>query len=274
MLSTSLYVGGFLVVALWEMIMPRREWTVPTLRRWSNNFALFITSASATYLFIPVLTVGFSQIVSAKGWGLFNVLGYDGVWVVVTGIIILDFIQYLEHRMVHQVPILWRLHRIHHADFDYDVTTGFRFHPVEGIFSICWRMGMVALFGIPVAAVMLAELLLISTNYFVHGNARLPLGLDRVLRKVIVTPDLHRVHHSIDKQEANSNYGSIFSFWDRLLGTYVAQPAAGHENMVIGQHGFRDPKHMNLHWMLINPVLKADADAARHTAQQVGVQVK
>lgn len=254
-LATVTYVLGFLVVSLWEIFAPRREWSVPTISRWINNFALFVSSSLAIYLFIPVLTVGFSYIVTSEGWGLFNALRFNGVWAVIVGIIILDFVQYLEHRLVHRIPVLWRLHRAHHTDFDYDVTTGFRFHPFEGLFATAWRMAMIALFGISTLSVMLSELLLIITNYFVHANARLPLALDCVLRKVLVTPDLHRVHHSIDKQENNSNFGSLFSFWDRILGTYIAQPAAGHENMVIGLNEFRDLKHVRLHWILINPFL-------------------
>ncbi|WP_428609540.1 sterol desaturase family protein [Sedimenticola sp.] len=276
LLASVTYVSGFLAVAFWEMAAPRREWSVSTLRRWTNNFAVFITSAAATYLLIPALTVGFSQMVFTRSWGVFNVLGHDGLWVVVAGVIIMDFAQYIEHRMMHQIPILWRLHRMHHADMDYDVTTGFRFHPLEGILATGWRMVIIATFGVPIVSVMLAELLLIAMNYFVHGNARVPLDLDRLLRRVIVTPDLHRVHHSIEKIEANANFGSVFSFWDRALGTYVAQPAAGHKNMVIGLEGFQEHKHMNLPWMLANPFLTPATVAITNPeqAQQVNMETK
>lgn len=277
LLASITYVSGFLAVAFWEMAAPRREWSISTLRRWTNNFAIFITSSAATYLLVPALTVGFAHTVSTQGWGMFNAIGNGGPWIIIAGILILDFAQYLEHRLMHQVPLLWRLHRMHHADLDYDVTTGFRFHPLEGVLATCWRMGIIAAFGLPVVSVMIAELLLIAMNYFVHGNACVSLNLDRILRKLIVTPDLHRVHHSIEKTEANANFGSIFSFWDRALGSYIAQPAAGHKNMVIGLAGFQNPKHINLPWMLVNPFLSPDSDVTTDTERtppRVNVELK
>lgn len=268
-LATALYVSGFLAVSLWELAAPRRAWTVSTLRRWSSNFGVFVVGAGLTWLLIPVLSVGFAQRVAENGWGLFHVLGLGGAWTILAGILILDLAQYVEHWLVHRVPILWRLHRMHHADLDYDVITGFRFHPFEGLFAVAWRMGVIAAFGIPVVAVMLAELLLIAINYFVHGNVRLPVAWDAVLRRLIVTPDLHRVHHSIERRESNANFGSLFSFWDRLFGTCVEQPAAGHRDMVTGLQAFRDPRHMDLHWMLANPFLTADPAAPARAPHSV-----
>ncbi len=259
-LVTTAYVGGFFVVAMWELFYPRRQWSVSTVMRWTNNFGLFLVSAAFAYLVLPVLIIGFSYIVHERNWGLFNILGVEGIWVIVTGILILDFAQYLEHRTVHRFSLLWRVHRMHHADFDYDLTTGLRFHPLEGLFATLWRMTTIALFGIPIIAVLVAELLLITTNYFVHANARLPLSLDRMLRRVIITPDLHRVHHSIERNETDSNFGSVLSIWDRMLDTYVSQPRAGHKEMVIGLDGFRERKHMLLPWMLANPFIRRDAE--------------
>lgn len=260
-LMTTAYVGGFFIVAMWELFLPRRRWSVSTTWRWTNNFGVFVVSSGFAHLALPVLIIGLALIVEEHNWGLFNVLGAEGLWITAAGILILDLAQYLEHRTVHRFSLLWRVHRMHHADFDYDLTTGLRFHPFEGLFATLWRMLTVAIFGIPVVAVIIAELLLVTTNYFVHANARLPLSLDRILRRVIITPDMHRVHHSIARNETNSNFGSIFSIWDRLFGTYVAQPRAGHERMHIGLAGFRHRKHMLLPWMLANPFIRHDAAA-------------
>ena len=257
---TTAYVGGFFIVAMWELFFPRRKWSVSTVLRWTNNFGIFLVSAAFTYLILPILTVGFAYVVNERNWGFFNILDLEGVLTIATGILILDFAQYLEHRTVHRFSLLWRVHRMHHADFDYDLTTGLRFHPFEGLFATLWRMTTIALFGIPVIAVLVAELLLIITNYFVHANARLPIPMDRILRRVIVTPDLHRVHHSIERIETDSNFGSVLSIWDRIFGTYVGQPRAGHNAMVIGLDGFRDRKHMLLPWMLANPLVDRDSE--------------
>jgi len=257
---TAAYVGGFFVVAMWELFYPRRQWSVSTVLRWTNNFGVFLVSAALAYLILPVLVLAFAYTIREWKWGLFNILDVEGVWVVVIGVLILDFAQYLQHRTVHRFSLLWRIHRMHHADFDYDLTTGFRFHPFEGLFATFWRMATIALFGIPIIAVLVAELLLITTNYFVHANARLPLSLDRMLRRLIVTPDLHRVHHSIERNETDSNFGSVLSIWDRMLGTYIAQPCAGHTKMIIGLDGFRHRKHMLLPWMLANPFIRRDEE--------------
>jgi sterol desaturase/sphingolipid hydroxylase (fatty acid hydroxylase superfamily) len=171
-----------------------------------------------------------------------NHLGIDGVWAIVIAIVILDMAIYLQHVMVHAVPLLWRLHRVHHADLDYDVTTGARFHPIEIVLSMLIKFAVILLLGPPVVAVILFEVILNGMAMFNHGNIRLPLPLDRVLRMLLVTPDMHRVHHSVEDDEANSNFGFNLSIWDRLFGTYIAQPRAGHEGMTIGIHKYRDMK--------------------------------
>jgi sterol desaturase/sphingolipid hydroxylase (fatty acid hydroxylase superfamily) len=166
----------------------------------------------------------------------------------------MDFIIYLQHVLVHAVPLLWRLHRMHHADLDYDVTTGARFHPIEIILSMLIKFATIVVLGPPVVAVVIFEILLNATAMFNHGNVRLPLGLDRVLRLILVTPDMHRVHHSVEDDEANCNFGFSLPWWDRLFGTYRDQPRGGHEGMTIGIHKFRTPKEASwLPGMLLLP---------------------
>ena len=190
----------------------------------------------------------------ANGWGLLNHFQVP-FWIAVPiGVIAMDFVIWLQHVMVHAVPALWRLHRVHHADLDYDVTTGARFHPIEIALSMLIKFATITVLGPPVLAVVIFEVLLNATAMFNHGNIRLPVALDRVLRWVVVTPDMHRVHHSVEDDETNSNFGFNLPWWDRLFGTYRAQPRAGHELMTIGIHGHRDPHEVaRLPGMLMLP---------------------
>jgi sterol desaturase/sphingolipid hydroxylase (fatty acid hydroxylase superfamily) len=168
-------------------------------------------------------------------------------------VIVLDLVIYLQHVLFHAVPALWRLHRMHHADLDFDVTTGARFHPIEIVLSMVIKLAAVVSLGAPAIAVLVFEVLLNATAMFNHGNIRLPLGFDRVLRLLVVTPDMHRVHHSTVTSETNSNFGFNLPWWDRLLGTYRAQPVAGHEDMTIGIALFREPQDLRLDRMLVQP---------------------
>jgi sterol desaturase/sphingolipid hydroxylase (fatty acid hydroxylase superfamily) len=172
---------------------------------------------------------------------------------VVVSVIVLDLAIYLQHVLFHAVPALWRLHRMHHADLEFDVTTGLRFHPIEILLSMMIKLAVVAALGTPAVAVLIFEVLLNATSMFSHSNVRIPLGLDRVLRWFVVTPDMHRVHHSILSRETNSNFGFNVPWWDRLFGTYRPQPAAGHETMTIGIEQFRDPRELGLDRMLLQP---------------------
>lgn len=250
----SVFLGVLVAMMLWEVATPRRRLEVPRIIRWSNNFALVLVDTAILRLMFPLLAVGVAGLAQAKGWGLFNAVDWP-VWVAVAGsILLLDLAIYLQHVLFHAVPGLWRLHRMHHADLDFDATTGLRFHPVEIVLSMAIKLAVVGAIGAPPVAVLAFEVILNATALFNHANIRLPVAVDRVLRLVLVTPDMHRVHHSADPRETNSNYGFSVPWWDRLLGTYVAQPAKGHEGMVIGIGQFRAPRELWLDRMLTQPL--------------------
>ena len=247
------FAGVFAAMALWELALPRRKLATSKAVRWVGNLGIVVINTLILRLLFPVLAVGVAAAAESRGWGLFNVAEAP-IWLaVLASVILLDLAIYLQHVMFHAVPALWRLHMMHHADLDFDVTTGARFHPVEIVLSMLIKMGVLVLLGAPALAVIVFEILLNATAMFNHANVRLPLGLDRVLRLVVVTPDMHRVHHSTSVPETNSNFGFNLPWWDRLLGTYRAQPEAGHESMIIGLTQFRDPKRLTLPWMLALP---------------------
>ncbi len=236
------FIGVFVLMAAWELAAPRRVLSVPKLARWVNNLALVALNTVVLRLLFPAAAVGVALFAAREGWGLFNYLDAPGWLALLLSVLVLDFAIYLQHVMFHAIPLLWRLHRVHHADLDIDVTTGARFHPIEIVLSMLIKFAVIAVLGPPVAAVVIFEVLLNATAMFNHSNVRLPLAVDRVLRTLIVTPDMHRVHHSVEDFETNSNFGFNLSLWDRLFGTYRAQPIAGHEGMTIGIRTFRDPR--------------------------------
>jgi sterol desaturase/sphingolipid hydroxylase (fatty acid hydroxylase superfamily) len=243
-------------VALAEIAFPRRRLTVSKLRRWASNLGIVFLNGALVRVLLPVTAAAFAVLAASRGWGVFNNFAVP-IWLaVLASVVILDFAIYLQHVMFHAVPLLWRLHRMHHADLDFDVTTGARFHPIEIILSMLIKFAVIAVIGAPAVAVIIFEVLLNATAMFNHGNVRLPMGLDRVLRLFVVTPDMHRVHHSIEDHETNSNFGFNLPWWDRLFGTYKAQPDAGHEAMTIGIRDYRAPKiATDLPGMLILPFL-------------------
>ena len=252
----SFFFGIFAVMALWEVVAPRRALTVSRAVRWANNLGLVFFNSFILRLIFPAAAVGMAAFASEQGWGIFNYYDVSPVTAVVASVVAMDFIIYLQHIMVHAVPVLWRLHRVHHADLDFDVTTGARFHPIEIFLSMLIKFATIAVLGPPVVAVVIFEVVLNATAMFNHSNVRLPLDLDRILRRVVVTPDMHRVHHSVEDDEANSNFGFNLPWWDRLFGTYRDQPRAGHENMSIGIHTYRDPMLVSwLHGMLWLPFI-------------------
>ncbi len=211
-------------MAVWEVFAPRRKRSHSRLARWPSNIAISILNTLVLRVVLPSGVVGLALLAQAQGWGLLNAFDFP-LWVsIVAAILVLDFVIYLQHVMFHAVPLLWRFHRMHHADLDIDVTTGARFHPVEIILSILIKLAAVAALGPPVVAVVMFEVLLNATSMFNHSNVRLPLALDRVLRLIVVTPDMHRVHHSVIPADTNSNFGFNVPWWDRLCGTYKAQP--------------------------------------------------
>ena len=236
------FLGVFFIMALWELAAPRRRLRASKRVRWSNNLGLVFFNSFIARLAFPAAAAGVAAFASEQGWGLFNYIDAPFGVAVLLSIVVMDFIIWLQHVMVHAVPVLWRLHRVHHADLDYDVTTGARFHTLEILLSMLIKFAVILLLGPPLVAVVIFEVLLNATAMFNHGNVRLPETLDRYLRLIVVTPDMHRVHHSIEDDETNSNFGFNLPWWDRLFGTYRAQPRAGHEDMTIGIRTFRDDK--------------------------------
>ena len=247
--------GTLAAMALWEALAPRRRRAVSRWARWPSNLGIVALNTLALRLAFPVAAVGLAAIAEERGWGLLNNLTLPGWAKLVAAFVLLDLAIYLQHVMFHAVPALWRLHRMHHADLDFDVTTGARFHPVEILLSMGLKLAVVAALGAPPVAVLVFEVVLNATAMFNHANAGLPESLDRVLRWIVVTPDMHRVHHSVVVDETNSNFGFNLPWWDRLLGTYRPQPSAGHEGMTIGLDVFRDPRQLRLDRMLIQPLV-------------------
>jgi sterol desaturase/sphingolipid hydroxylase (fatty acid hydroxylase superfamily) len=247
------FAGIFLAVVWGEFLAPRRRLSTPKASRWFINLGIVIINTLVLRILFPVAAVGMAIIATQRDWGLFNNVGIPHWVAVVLSIVILDFAIYLQHVLFHAVPILWRLHMMHHADLDFDLTTGSRFHPIEIIISMLIKIAVVILIGAPAFSVVLFELLLNSTAMFNHGNFFIPLGVDRVLRLIVVTPDMHRVHHSVFPFETNSNFGFNSPWWDRLMGTYRDQPQMGHEGMTIGLKQFRDPSRLTLFKILALP---------------------
>lgn len=243
-LRLGAFFGVFAAVALWEAAAPRRARLYPRRLRWLNNLALVGLNGLLLRLVFPLAAVGFAALAQTQGWGLLRVLALPEGAAFVLSLVALDFAIYLQHVMFHAVPLLWRLHRVHHADPEFDVTTGARFHPVEILLSMLIKLSVVAALGAPAAAVLVFEILLNACAMFNHGNLRLPARLDRRLRWLLVTPDMHRVHHSLDEDEANSNFGFNLSWWDRCFGTYRHQPRRGHADMEIGLRGHRDAREV------------------------------
>jgi sterol desaturase/sphingolipid hydroxylase (fatty acid hydroxylase superfamily) len=254
MIRMAFFLGVLLAMALWEVAAPRRRREIPRLIRWSNNLGVVVVDTLLVRLTFPVVAVGLAATAEAQGWGLFNIFDVPFWLAFILSVLALDLAIYLQHVMFHAVPALWRLHRMHHADLEFDVSTGLRFHPVEILLSMGIKLAVVAALGPPAVAVLVFEVLLNATAMFNHSNIRIPAAIDRVLRLVVVTPDMHRVHHSIIPHETNSNFGFNLPWWDRLLGTYRPQPREGHETMTIGIEQFRDRRDLWLDRMLIQPL--------------------
>jgi sterol desaturase/sphingolipid hydroxylase (fatty acid hydroxylase superfamily) len=247
------FFGVFVLMAALEAWLPRRSRGLPRLRRWPSNLGIVIVDTVMVRVLFPTAAVGVALAVEAQGGGLLGWLGAPFWLSVLLAVLLLDLAIYLQHVMFHAVPALWRVHRMHHSDTDIDVTTGLRFHPVEIVLSMPIKFAAIAALGAPAVAVLLFEVLLNATSMFNHANLRLPERVDAALRKVLVTPDMHRVHHSVIERETNSNFGFNLALWDRLFGTYRAQPEAGHEGMTIGVEQFRDPAEARLDRMLTQP---------------------
>lgn len=257
------FLGIFAVMAVWELLAPRRVLSQSKRQRWFNNLGLVVFNTALLRLVFPLAAVGMATTAELNGWGLFNRVEPPGWLALLASVVILDGAIYLQHVMLHAVPLFWRLHRVHHADLDFDVTTGSRFHPVEILLSMLIKFAVIVLLGPPIVAVVVFEVLLNASSMFNHSNVRLPTALDALLRWLIVTPDMHRVHHSHLDHETNSNFGFNLSIWDRLFGTYRNQPQEGHEGMVIGIDTFRDAAHcITLRGMLGMPLIGKLGDYA------------
>jgi sterol desaturase/sphingolipid hydroxylase (fatty acid hydroxylase superfamily) len=249
----------FAAMAAWEFVAPKRGLSIGRAPRWPSNLGIVIVDTLIVRILFPTAAVGFALVCEARGWGLFNLVALPWGLATLLSVLLLDLAIYAQHVLFHAVPVLWRLHRMHHADLDIDVTTGVRFHPAEIVLSMLIKLAVVGLIGAPGAAVLIFEVLLNATSMFNHSNVAMPPAVDRIVRLLVVTPDMHRVHHSIERRETNSNFGFNFPWWDRLFGTYRPQPEQGHEGMAIGIEIFRDPAELRLDRMLLQP-LRQEAD--------------
>jgi sterol desaturase/sphingolipid hydroxylase (fatty acid hydroxylase superfamily) len=266
----SAFVASFAVLAVAEAMAPRRHRTLGRRLRWGGNLGLVAIDTIVVRLVPPVTAVAVAALAEARGWGVFHATGPWPVWLgVLVSVVWLDFAIYLQHVLFHAVPALWRLHRVHHTDLDLDVSTGVRFHPTEMLLSMGFKSAAVAALGPPVAGVILFEIVLNAGSLWSHANLRLPPAADRLLRAMLVTPDMHRVHHSADPTETDTNFGFTLSWWDRLLGTYRAQPKAGHDAMEIGVVGFDAHVALGLYRLVVQPWLTARDPRVREGTPQI-----
>lgn len=256
----SIFLGVLLAMALWEIAAPRRALGQSKWRRWGGNLGIVVINTVVVRLLFPILAVGAAVWAEQKGWGLFNLVALPGWLEVAAAVALLDMVVYWQHRLFHLIPLFWRMHRMHHADLDFDVTTALRFHPFEIVLSMLIKLVAVPILGPAALAVLIFEVLLNGTAMFNHGNVRLALGLDRWLRLLVVTPDMHRVHHSVGAGEYNRNFGFNLPWWDRLFGSYQDQPAAGHNAMRIGLRAYSGKICANLIWMLVLPFRPLQAE--------------
>ena len=258
-LNWYVWLGALALMSAWEAASPRLSLSTPLRRRWSGNFSLMLLGIFLVWWIAPVLGLEFSSIVTARQWGLLPNLGWP-LWLnVLLGVVVLDLARYLLHWAAHHNALLWRIHRVHHTDQDFDFTTSARFHPIELALVTALNLGIIACLGLHPIAILISETLSLAVNTFNHGNVRIPDAVDRALRLVLVTPDMHRIHHSSEATEFDANLGGLVPWWDRLFGTYVAQPARGHEGMLIGLPAYSEPKHATLWWMLANPLLSVES---------------
>lgn len=247
-------------MAGWELAAPRRPQALARKARWPGNLGVVMLDTLIVRLLFPAGAVGLAVLVEARGWGLLNAVDFPGWSAVIVSVIALDLVLYVQHVLFHAIPTLWRIHRMHHADLEVDVTTGVRFHPAEIVLSMLIKLAAIAALGAPPVAVLAFEILLNASSMFSHGNVGVPLGLDRIVRLFVVTPDMHRVHHSIVVRETNSNFGFNLALWDRLFGTYRAEPEAGQQGMTLGLKSFRNVRELRLDNMLLQP-LRSDQDS-------------
>jgi sterol desaturase/sphingolipid hydroxylase (fatty acid hydroxylase superfamily) len=249
------FFGILIIMFLWEITIPRRPLTTSKRTRWLSNLSLVLIDSVAVRLAFPAGLAGVAFLAWQRGWGLFHLFELPSLLEIVFGVLVLDLAIYLQHVMFHSAPLLWRLHMVHHSDMDIDVTTGVRFHPIEIFLSMGIKTIVVILTGAPALAVLIFEIILNGTSMFNHGNVRYPQPVDSILRLFVVTPEMHRVHHSTIRWETNSNLGFNFPWWDRLFGTYRGQPAKGHLEMTIGLDQYKEPQKLTLPWLIVLPFI-------------------
>lgn len=249
----SFFLGVFVSMGVWELIAPRRGLSTSKAKRWVTNIGIVVINTIVVRLLFSAAAVGTAVLANQNDWGVLNLLIWPSELEVFLAIIALDFIIYLQHVMFHAIPVLWRLHMVHHADLDLDVTSGARFHPIEIILSMGIKLASVVLIGASAEAVVIFEVLLNATAMFNHSNVRIPKPLDQLLRYIIVTPDMHVIHHSVRREETNRNFGFNLPWWDRLFGTYLSEPQKGYQEMTIGLDQFRDPGRLTLAKILVLP---------------------
>jgi sterol desaturase/sphingolipid hydroxylase (fatty acid hydroxylase superfamily) len=249
----SAFAVVFAGLAACELLRPRRALVAGRGSRWPSNLGILVVDIVIVRVLVPTAAVGAAMYAAGNGWGLLRLAELRLPVAALLGFLALDLVIYGQHVLFHKVPLLWRLHRMHHADLDVDVTTGLRFHPVEILLSLAIKIAVVIALGIPAVAVLAFEVVLNATSMFNHSNIALPLGLDRIMRFLVVTPDMHRVHHSVIPRETDSNFGFNLPWWDRLFRTYRAEPEAGHAGMTIGLPIFRDARELRLDRLLTQP---------------------
>lgn len=255
--ETALRMGVFaailLAMSVLEIALPRKALTQTKTRRWATNFLIVVLDSLLVRFTFPLVAVGAAFMAESKGWGLFHLVGLPDGLAAIAGFLFLDFAIYFQHVISHKVPLFWRLHQVHHADPDIDVSTALRFHPIEIMLSMVYKIALVFLIGIPPLAVLIFEIVLNGAAMFNHANVAIPQKIERWLRWFIVTPDMHRVHHSNEQHETDSNYGFNLSIWDRMFGTYIDQPGKGHDGMVIGLRSHPGSKPTELAYSLLMP---------------------
>jgi sterol desaturase/sphingolipid hydroxylase (fatty acid hydroxylase superfamily) len=249
------FFGILVIMFFWEVFAPRRNLTTSKITRWISNLGLVMIDSITVRLALPAGLASIAILAQQRGWGLFNQFELSTLSKIIFSVLILDLTIYLQHLMFHSAPLLWRLHMVHHSDMDIDVTTGVRFHPIEIILSMGIKMMAVILIGAPPASVLIFEVILNGTSMFNHGNVRFSQRIDSLLRLLVVTPEMHRVHHSTIRWETNSNLGFSFPWWDRLFGTYRGQPAKGHLEMTIGLDQYKEPGKLTLPWLIVLPFI-------------------
>ncbi|MEQ8508813.1 MAG: sterol desaturase family protein [Rhodospirillaceae bacterium] len=259
-LRPALFSVLLVLFVIWESLQPKRDRAFARLTRWTGNLGLIVVGSVVVRLILPIAPVGAALWAHQNGVGIFNLAPVPVLVAGALSLLLLDLLIYGQHRLFHKVPLLWRLHRMHHTDIDLDVTSGLRFHPLEILLSLIIKVIAVVILGAPALAVLVFEIVLNATSMFNHANLALPQRLDSVLRRIVVTPDMHRVHHSIDSSEINSNFGFNLPWWDRLFGTYVEQPAAGHAAMTLGLPIFRGIKSVGLWNLLVQPFVEDSSE--------------